>query len=200
MKSICQQPFNRYAWNVERQFSKSDMKYHGDHITILGHIFSMLARLFLGTHDETDQTFFKDHIDAIAETAKRLSTPGSGVCQFETVEEAENYLKFDDASFAHQLVKIIRPVMKDVKKELDSGENQDLLTRAGKCRAETRARREKAQVPKVEDLENELAEFEEFEMDFEDEEEAMDDECDDEDEDGTDDGAGDGAGGGGGGG
>ena len=53
MKCKWKQPFNRYAWIVEREIAKSDIQYCSDHCVILGHVFSMMAWiLMLATGEE----------------------------------------------------------------------------------------------------------------------------------------------------
>lgn len=58
-KSIWHTPFNRYAWIIEKELSGSSMDYHGTHIRLLGHIFSMIARCLL-TCPEDQQQFWND--------------------------------------------------------------------------------------------------------------------------------------------
>lgn len=45
LKAQWHQPFNRYAWIVEREYSGYDMAYHSDHIQIVGLVLGLKKSL-----------------------------------------------------------------------------------------------------------------------------------------------------------
>ncbi|XEV01733.1 hypothetical protein FSHL1_007020 [Fusarium sambucinum] len=147
MKSQWHQPFNRYAWVVEHEFFKSEMSYHGDKTIILGHVFSMLARLFFTTHDKAEQDFYRHNVGAFVEAAKfmsdieRLKYGGSLSHKFKTVQQATDFLRVNDETFVVKMAEMIRPVIRVVKGEMKSwNEGKVLLARNARLRVAVRAR------------------------------------------------------------
>ncbi|KAF5963589.1 hypothetical protein FBULB1_13287 [Fusarium bulbicola] len=49
IKTSWHQPFNRYAWVVERDVRGLEMEYHSNDMVRLGHVFSIVAKLLLDT-------------------------------------------------------------------------------------------------------------------------------------------------------
>lgn len=143
MKSLWHQPFNRYAWLVEHEYSQFEMSYHADHIIILGHVFSMLARLFLSAHDKTERDFYNGNVDVLVEVARQLSNPESDICHFRTTNAAEHYLRLDDERFVRKMAKIIRRTIKVIREEIESGEANDTESHRDRLRAAVKARRAK---------------------------------------------------------
>ncbi|EKJ68980.1 hypothetical protein FPSE_10853, partial [Fusarium pseudograminearum CS3096] len=143
MKSLWHQPFNRYAWLVEHEYSQFEMSYHANHIIILGHVFSMLARLFLSAHEKTEQDFYNGNVDVLVEVARRLSNPESDICHFRTVNAAEHYLRLDGEIFAPRMAKIIRRTIKVIREETELGEASETESHNVRLRAAVDARRAK---------------------------------------------------------
>lgn len=79
IKTHQHQPFNRYAWVVEREVSGTEMNYHSDFVVTLGHLFSLIAKLVL-QHDEKNRNFWLQWhqfiVDAAFELAGEKYTPG----------------------------------------------------------------------------------------------------------------------------
>ncbi|GKU03586.1 hypothetical protein FLAG1_06226 [Fusarium langsethiae] len=140
--SLWHQPFNRYAWVVEYAHSKYEMSYHGEHTIILGHVFSMLARLFFTADNKEERDFYKNNLDALAEVAKQLSSPKSKIWKFKTVEMAENYLRLNDERFAFKMARIIRPAVKLIKEDLKTKQDTEVVVRNIRLRDAVKARRE----------------------------------------------------------
>ncbi|KAM0368854.1 hypothetical protein ACHAO7_011033 [Fusarium culmorum] len=142
MKSNWHQPFNRYAWVVEYELSKSEMSYHGDYIVMLGHVFSMLARLLLTARGKSKKDFYKVNADVLVEVARRLCNPESNIWKFRTINAAEYYLRLDDETFARRMLKIIRPAVKMIREEMKPGDRRDreLVARIYRLRKSVKAR------------------------------------------------------------
>ncbi|KAF4996846.1 hypothetical protein FDECE_12282 [Fusarium decemcellulare] len=86
IKNAWHTPFNRYSWIVKWEYSKGQMAYHSDHVIIMGHIFSMLARVFWES-SKNDQEFWNDNLNYIIEAARRLTDPKKG--KLRSVQQAE---------------------------------------------------------------------------------------------------------------
>lgn len=142
MKSDWHQPFNRYAWVVEYELSKSEMSYHGDYMVMLGHVFSMYARLFLTARGKSKKDFYKTNADVLVEVARRLCNPESNIWKFRTINAAEYYLRLDDENFARRMLKIIRPAIKMIREEMKPGDPRDreLVDRIYRLRKSVKAR------------------------------------------------------------
>ncbi|KAI6773213.1 hypothetical protein HG531_000062 [Fusarium graminearum] len=124
MKSDWHQPFNRYAWMVEYELSKSEMSYHGDYMVMLGH------------------DFYKTNADVLVEVARRLCNPESNIWKFRTINAAEYYLRLDDENFARRMLKIIRPAINMIREEMKPGDRRDreLVDRIYRLRKSVKAR------------------------------------------------------------
>ncbi|EKJ75848.1 hypothetical protein FPSE_04028 [Fusarium pseudograminearum CS3096] len=119
-KSIWHTPFNRYAWIIEKELSGSSMNYHGTHIRLLGHIFSMIARCLL-TCPEDQQKFWKD---------LKISGP-------------EKWLMEDADKLRTKFFKVTQTVLNTMKKEPDSAD-AELKHKLGKAHLSCTTRRTKA--------------------------------------------------------
>ncbi|KAF5665988.1 hypothetical protein FHETE_6451 [Fusarium heterosporum] len=122
-------PFNRYAWIVERQLSGSDMEYHGEHITILGHVFSMIARVL---------------------AAKSISSPKSPMCRIRTVQQAEDYLQYEDDKLLKKVTVVFKKTFKGIKKKTSTEDGAKWDLHNDKLRKTVETRRKKAIQVKIE--------------------------------------------------
>ncbi|KAI5459719.1 hypothetical protein BGZ63DRAFT_405674 [Mariannaea sp. PMI_226] len=101
IKTSWHQPLNRYSWIVEREISKSDMAYHSDHVVMMGHMFSMLARVFPDSNEQ-EQKFWTNNVNYIVEAARRITAPKSGKLQ--SVAQAEKWLALDISKLKKKLI------------------------------------------------------------------------------------------------
>ncbi|CAG7566383.1 unnamed protein product [Fusarium equiseti] len=85
-----------YYGNIEqREIAKSDIQYHSDHCTILGHVFSTMALALMLATDE-EQHFWTRNIKHAVEIPRRMADPNNDNCRLPTVEEAEKFLSSPD--------------------------------------------------------------------------------------------------------
>ncbi|KAF4454848.1 permease [Fusarium austroafricanum] len=84
IKTSWHQPFNRYAWVVERDTQGNDMEYHSNDMVRLGHVFSIVAKLVLNR--PTDKSWWKESLPLLVEACRKLME------SFDTPDEIEQYL------------------------------------------------------------------------------------------------------------
>lgn len=150
MECKWEQPFNRYAWVVERVISKLDIQYHSDHCIILGHVFSMMARvLMLATEEE--QQFWTRNIKHAVEVARRMADPSDDNCQFSTVEKAEKFLSSPDWDKAGKKLKMM---FKEVQPKVEAQVKTEgtASTRVANLRRRVEERRMKVEEGLVDEL------------------------------------------------
>ncbi|KAH7198793.1 uncharacterized protein B0J16DRAFT_367827 [Fusarium flagelliforme] len=150
MKCKWKQPFNRYAWVVEREIAKSDIQYHSDHCIILGHVFSMMARvLMLATEEE--QQFWTRNIKHAVEVARRMADPSDDNCQFSTVEKVEKFLSSLDWD---KVGKKLKMMFKEVQPKVEAEVKTEgtTSTRVANLRKRVEDRRMKVEEGLVDEL------------------------------------------------
>ncbi|KAL3593341.1 hypothetical protein FPOAC2_07637 [Fusarium poae] len=70
IKMSWHQPFNHYAWVVERDVQGNDMAYHSNDTVRLGHMFSLVAKLLLSGEDDKD--FWIGNIGFVVEAYRQM--------------------------------------------------------------------------------------------------------------------------------
>ncbi|RGP72380.1 hypothetical protein FLONG3_6776 [Fusarium longipes] len=79
IKSSWSQPFNRYAWVVERDAQGGNIEYHSNDNVRLGHVFSLVAKIALDFDCEQDREFWVSNagylIDSCRSVMDRWKTP-----------------------------------------------------------------------------------------------------------------------------
>ncbi|KLP19566.1 uncharacterized protein LW94_14915 [Fusarium fujikuroi] len=86
IKTSWHQPFNRYAWVVERDVSGHDMEYHSNDMIGLGHVFSVVAKLLLDNPKTEIQDWWTENVEWIVDGCRELTST------FESPEEIEAHL------------------------------------------------------------------------------------------------------------
>ncbi|CZR36035.1 uncharacterized protein FPRO_03705 [Fusarium proliferatum ET1] len=78
IKTSWHQPFNRYAWVVERDVIGHNIEYHSNDMIGLGHVFSIVAKLLLDNPQDEIQDWWTENVDWIVDGCRELaSTFGS---------------------------------------------------------------------------------------------------------------------------
>jgi hypothetical protein len=85
IKTSWHQPFNRYAWVVEKEIQRRDMSYHSNDTVRLGHIFSLACKVILNI--EATREFWEENSIFLVEACRNMLE-----YVFKTPEEVEEYL------------------------------------------------------------------------------------------------------------
>ncbi|KAM0425330.1 hypothetical protein ACHAPT_009386 [Fusarium lateritium] len=100
IKHMWHTPFNRYSWIVEQERSKGDMAYHSEHVHIMGHVFSMMARILMGC-SEAERSFWSENAKYVVEAARRISEPQRGSVR--SIKLAEKWLAIETGKLEGKL-------------------------------------------------------------------------------------------------
>ncbi|KAF5547475.1 snf2 family helicase [Fusarium mexicanum] len=157
IKTSWHQPFNRYAWVVERDVSGHDMEYHSDDIIGLGHVFSVVAKLLL--HDPKSQTqdWWTENVDWIVDGCRELTST------FDSPDDIEAHLSSPpEELFNYFFEKLVAAVAKARHQgTIERGAaNRHKQTRQG-----VKARKDKQQPSDEFDLDNDVEDEEDSDID-----------------------------------
>ncbi|KLO85638.1 permease-unknown function [Fusarium fujikuroi] len=128
IKTSWHQPFNRYAWVVERDVSGHDMEYHSNDMIGLGHVFSVVAKLLLDNPKTQIQDWWTENVEWIVDGCRELTST------FESSEKIEAHLSSSPEELSnHFFERLVAAVAKarDRGSKERGAENRHNQTRRG---------------------------------------------------------------------
>ncbi|KAF5584723.1 snf2 family helicase [Fusarium subglutinans] len=157
IKTSWHQPFNRYAWVVERDVSGHDMEYHSDDMIGLGHVFSAVAKLLLHDPKSQIQDWCTENVDWIVDGCRELTST------FDSPDEIEDHLSSpSEELFDYFFERLVAAVAK-------ARDRGSIERGAANCHKQTRqgvkARKDKQQPSDEFDLGNDVEDEEDSEID-----------------------------------
>lgn len=173
-------PVNRYAWRIMHEIHGTSVEFHSKTTKVLGHIFSLIARVVLFCDDEERQFWDENqaHIVSAAETVTDA---------YQSEEQVLKLFDLEPKELANQLKKKFEKIMRDTKKQknaakaakqaaIDEKRHQRVLARQAKKNSNI-----SPEMVSQEDLDNDVQEKAAAADD--DSDDGSDDEDDEEDED-----------------
>lgn len=117
IKTSWHQSFNRYAWIVEHKVRGNDMAYHSNNMIVLGHVFSLAAKLIL-SHPE-DKEFWVENMPVLVQGCRGM------IKSFDGPDEIEGYLSRAPDQLRDDFLGLFEMEMEiaetDMKDSMDTG-------------------------------------------------------------------------------
>ncbi|KAF4503723.1 hypothetical protein FAGAP_1 [Fusarium agapanthi] len=157
IKTSWQQPFNRYAWVVERDVSGHDMEYHSNDMIGLGHVFSVVAKLLLDNPKNQIQDWWTENVDWIVDGCRELTST------FDSPDEIEVHLSSPSEDLFNYF---FDSLVAAVAKARDRGSiERGAANRHSQTRQGVKARKDKQQPCDEFDLDNDVEDEEDSDID-----------------------------------